>query len=55
MILRARVILPLTTPPIEDGAIAITGNKIRSVAPFRDIRPHAREKILNLGDVASCS
>jgi aminodeoxyfutalosine deaminase len=52
MILRARVILPLTAPPIEDGAIAITGNKIYSVAPFRDVRPHAREKILDLGDVA---
>jgi cytosine/adenosine deaminase-related metal-dependent hydrolase len=51
MILRARVILPVTAPPIEDGAILITGNKIRNLAPFRDLRPHAREKILDLGDV----
>jgi cytosine/adenosine deaminase-related metal-dependent hydrolase len=51
MILRARVILPVSAPPIEDGAILITGNKIRSVAPFRDLRPHAREKILDLGEV----
>jgi aminodeoxyfutalosine deaminase len=51
MILRARVILPVTAPPIEDGAILITGNKIRNLAPFRDLRPHAREKILDLGEV----
>jgi aminodeoxyfutalosine deaminase len=51
MILRARVILPVSAPPIEDGAILITGNKIRSVSPFRDLRPHAREKILDLGEV----
>jgi aminodeoxyfutalosine deaminase len=51
MILRARVILPVSTPPIEDGAILISGNKIRNVAPFRDLRPHAREKILDLGEV----
>jgi aminodeoxyfutalosine deaminase len=51
MILRARVILPITAPPIEDGALAITGNKIRCVAPFRELRPHAREKILDLGEV----
>jgi cytosine/adenosine deaminase-related metal-dependent hydrolase len=51
MILRARVILPVSAPPIEDGAILITGNKIRNLAPFRDLRPHAREKILDLGEV----
>ena len=51
MILRARAILPISAPPIEDGAIAITGNKIRSVGPFRDLRPHAREKIVDLGEV----
>ena len=51
MILRARVILPVSAPPIEDGAILISGNKIRNVAPFRDLRPHAREKVLDLGDV----
>jgi aminodeoxyfutalosine deaminase len=51
MILRARVILPVTAPPIEDGAVFITGNKIRAVVPFRDLRPHAKEKIHDLGEV----
>jgi cytosine/adenosine deaminase-related metal-dependent hydrolase len=51
MILRARVILPLTAPPIEDGAVLVTGNKIRAVTRFRDLRRIYNEKIHNLGDV----
>ncbi len=51
MILRARVILPISAPSIEDGAVAIGGSKIRSVGPFRDLRPSAREKIVDLGEV----
>ncbi|HEY4417072.1 MAG TPA: amidohydrolase family protein [Verrucomicrobiae bacterium] len=50
MILRARLILPITAPPIEDGAVLITGNKIRAIAPFRDFRRLYNEKIHNLGD-----
>ena len=52
MILRARVILPICAPPIEDGCIILNGGKISRVAPFRDLRPYAREKILDLGEVA---
>jgi cytosine/adenosine deaminase-related metal-dependent hydrolase len=51
MILRAKTILPITAPPIEDGAVFVTGNQIRSVMPWRDLRPHLREKALDLGEV----
>src|ERR1700723_1033781 len=51
MILRARVILPISAPPIEDGALIINGGKISRVAPFRELRPPARETIIDLGDV----
>jgi cytosine/adenosine deaminase-related metal-dependent hydrolase len=51
MILRARVILPISAPPIEDGALIINGGKISRVAPFRDLRPPTRETIIDLGDV----
>ncbi len=51
MILRARTVLPLTAPPIEDGAVFVVGNKIISVTPWRNLRPHLREKILDLGEV----
>ncbi len=51
MILRARIILPVTAPPIEDGAVLIVGNKIRSVMPWKELRPHLRDKALDLGEV----
>jgi cytosine/adenosine deaminase-related metal-dependent hydrolase len=51
MILRAKIVLPVTAPPIEDGAVFIDGNKIRSVTPWKDLRPHLREKTIDLGDV----
>ena len=51
MILRAKTILPITAPPIEDGAVFIVGNKIRAVAPWRDLRPHLTGKVRNLGEV----
>ena len=51
MILRARVVLPITAPPIEDGAVFIVGNRVRSVSPFQDLRPHVRKQAVDLGDV----
>jgi len=51
MILRAKIILPVTAPPIEDGAVFVAGNKIQGVQPWKDLRPHLREKALDLGEV----
>jgi cytosine/adenosine deaminase-related metal-dependent hydrolase len=51
MILRAKIILPITAPPIEDGAVLIEGHKTRAVLPWKDLRPHLREKVLDLGEV----
>ena len=51
MILRAKTILPVTAPPIEDGAVFIDGNKIHSITHWRDLRPHLRERVLDLGEV----
>jgi cytosine/adenosine deaminase-related metal-dependent hydrolase len=51
MILRAKIILPVSAPPIEDGAVFFAGNKIRSVSPWKDLRPHLREKAWDLGEV----
>ena len=51
MILRAKIVLPVTAPPIADGAVFIVGHKIRSVTPWKELRPHLREKTIDLGDV----
>jgi aminodeoxyfutalosine deaminase len=51
MILRAKTVLPVTAPPIEDGAVFVAGDKIQAVAPWQDLRPHLREKARDLGEV----
>ena len=51
MILRARTILPVSQSPIEDGAIVISGNKIRAAGSWADLKPDADEKTLDLGEV----
>ncbi|MBG88371.1 MAG: hypothetical protein CMO80_15925 [Verrucomicrobiales bacterium] len=37
MLLRARVILPITAPPIEDGAVRIEGERIVEVGRYKDL------------------
>ena len=51
MILRARLILPVTAPPIEDGAVLIEGQRIRAVLPYADLPVAAQKKVLDLGEV----
>src|SRR5437867_4547927 len=50
MILRARVVLPVTRPPIDDGAVLISGNRIRTVCSWRDLAVGAGEQVMELGD-----
>ena len=49
MILRARVVLPISRPPIKDGAVLISGNRIAQVGPWKDFS--AAEDVIDLGDV----
>jgi cytosine/adenosine deaminase-related metal-dependent hydrolase len=53
VILRARTVLPVSQPPIENGAVVISGNKIRAVGSWTDLESQSREneKILDLGEV----
>jgi aminodeoxyfutalosine deaminase len=51
MILRARTILPVSRPPIQNGAVVISENRIRAIGAWRDLQPDADEKILDLGEV----
>ncbi len=34
---RARLVLPVSSPPIENGAVAVDGRRIIAVAPFADL------------------
>src|ERR1043166_2020221 len=53
MIVRAKVVVTMDGPPIEDGAVAISGGKILDVGRFSDLREtHSIEDVLDLGEQA---
>ena len=53
MILRARVVVTMDGPPIENGAVAISGNRILDVGKFPEVfGRHAGEEIVDLGEQA---
>ena len=49
MILRARVVLSISRPPIEDGAVLISGNRIAQAGPWKDFS--GADGVIDLGDV----
>jgi cytosine/adenosine deaminase-related metal-dependent hydrolase len=51
MILRARTILPVSRPPVENGAVVVSGNEIRAAGPWPDLPGREAEKVLDLGEV----
>ena len=51
LLLRARIILPVSRPPIENGAILISGNRIRALGPCENFSSHPAEKFCDLGEV----
>ncbi len=51
MIIRARTVLCLSRPPIEDGAVVLSGNRIRSVGRWRDLPSASRRQVIDLKDV----
>lgn len=52
MLLRSRIVLPMTTPPLLDGAVRVSGNRITDVGPAAQLQPRSGEEVLDLGSVA---
>ena len=50
MIIRARTVLGLNRPPIEDGAVVLAGNRIHAVGAWRDLSPGSRLRLIELPD-----
>ncbi len=48
MILRAKIVLPVGAPPIEDGAVEITGDTITAVGPASEV---TGDDVRDLGEV----
>jgi aminodeoxyfutalosine deaminase len=50
MILRARWVVTMDGPPIENGAVVITGNKISGVGRWADFRASKGGEVVDLGE-----
>ena len=49
MLLRARIVLPIAAPPIEDGAVFIRGHRIEAVGRWADLRRSHGRATVDLG------
>src|SRR6266436_9091656 len=52
MIVRARKVVTMDGPPIENGAVAFSGNRIVDVGRFDDIKTRNAGNIFDLGEQA---
>jgi cytosine/adenosine deaminase-related metal-dependent hydrolase len=50
LILRARVVVPIRRPPVEDGAVVVAGDRIAAVGRWRSLRGQFSGPINDLGD-----
>jgi aminodeoxyfutalosine deaminase len=49
-LLRARLVLPVSRPPIPDGAVLISGKRIVAVGRWRELSNKSERSALDLGD-----
>jgi aminodeoxyfutalosine deaminase len=50
MIIRARTLVTMSGPAIENGAVAIDGQRIVDVGRFSDLKPHRAGEVIDLGE-----
>ena len=50
MIIRARIVVTMGGAPIENGAVAVSGNRIVDVGRFDDVKTRNAGRILDLGE-----
>ena len=50
LLLRARVVLPLTQPPLENGAVLVSGKHIVRAGRWEDFARGKRDEVIDLGD-----
>jgi cytosine/adenosine deaminase-related metal-dependent hydrolase len=50
MLLRARILLPISSPPIEDGAVLISGNRIAAFGRWSDLSRQSGPSVTDLGE-----
>src|SRR5665213_2842373 len=50
MLVRARIVLPICGPPVENGAVAICGDCVVSVERWQEIKRENHQLIIDLGE-----
>ena len=50
MLLRARTVLPISAPPIEDGAVLVRGWRVEAVGRWSDLRRNYGRAVIDVGD-----
>jgi len=50
MLLRARAVLPISRPPIEDGAVLLADERIAAVGRWAELSPRHSGEVVDLGD-----
>jgi aminodeoxyfutalosine deaminase len=50
VVLRSRWVVPVTSAPIENGAVVVEGEQITQVGPWEDIRENRSETVVDLGE-----
>jgi cytosine/adenosine deaminase-related metal-dependent hydrolase len=50
MLLRARIVLPIARPPIEDGAVLIAGSRIVAVGAWPELAAASGNRVVDLGE-----
>src|SRR2546423_13243402 len=51
LLLRARVVAPINRPPIRDGAVLISGERISAMGQWQELAKSIREQTVDLGEV----
>jgi cytosine/adenosine deaminase-related metal-dependent hydrolase len=51
LLLRARLVLPVSRPPIADGAVVVSGGRIAAVGRWRSLHSRFEGDVHDLGDV----
>ncbi len=50
LLLRARIVLPVSRPPIPDGAVLVMGRRVGAAGRWRDLAARSRQETLDLGE-----
>jgi aminodeoxyfutalosine deaminase len=52
MIIRARIVVTMDGPPIENGAVVVEGNRIIDVGTFAEVKARNSNEVVDLGEQA---